>query len=496
MVLDAFLAIEQMNIKNKIGKVDKLRLLISVFLTLSILLFFWIAFQQINQQVDKFNHYVLNVTNKTKANFVQSEFDDLEKIVTLLTKSFEDDNLQVISYLRETDSLLKSITLLSYWKEDGKQFSSSKSDLMQRYSNLTMNTDTVRFLNVGNPQLEIYRKFDTGIALFVLDLYKFHDYFKEQKNGGQTYFELYNSDGVCLMHPDSTRIGKIYEDKIAKLSSVDDTIMESDYLGTAALRNSFDVVGIFDHHKLFVYAPLAVTDVEVRDIGGVSFLLSISAVVLLFVLLMLLNRERTKSARLAMNNLAYQKEEALLRFENLKRKVDPHFLFNALGSLQQLIGKDPVLAKTFVSKMARVYRKFLNSNLSGLTTIREEVLLAKEYYFLQKVRFGPSLLDIDFDIGESFLTKQIPRYSMQIVIENALKHNEFGDENPLEILIYIENDNLCISNTFRPRSVKEESSGYGLSLIANVYDYYHIKGFRYGVYEEKYQVCLPMLPVE
>lgn len=210
----------------------------------------------------------------------------------------------------------------------------------------------------------------------------------------------------------------------------------------------------------------------------------------------LMDLQNRKAKRLSLRNLEYQKEDALLRFENLKRKVDPHFLFNALGSLQQLIGKDPVQAKVFVGKMAKVYRKFLSGDDSGLATIREEVVLAEEYFFLQKIRFVDTLNPLEISISPEALALSIPRFSLQILIENAIKHNELSKMHPLTIVITEMDGRIVVKNSVLLKNSDMDSAGYGTHMIAHVYDFYHVQGFEIQQTESHFTVYLPPIPID
>lgn len=480
----------------------RLSWLASVLLVAFIGLFFWMVFFQIDQKLNSFNLRVLKIVNNDRSQLIQHELNNLGKLVNLMDISFEDDNIAMLTAVMRRDSLYNVFSSTVFWhvghpSQDSTYVNARLKKVFSRgnHSNEapSFRNDTIRFVNDQGPKLEIYRKLANGLAYYEVDLIRLHHYFEGGSSDGSSYFELYDSEGHYLFHPDTDRIGLLSQHFTDEHAMKMDTIVNSDFIGLPFVRHHYPVKGIFSSTILYIYVPFILTDVEVQNIVDVSFVLCICGIILMMGLLFFLNREQRKSERLAMYNLAYQKEEATLRFENLKQKMDPHFLFNALGSLQQLIGKDTKLAQTFVGKMARVYRKFLRVEESGLSTVREDIILAKEYYFLQKIRFGDTLLALNFHFQEDIIVKQIPRFSLQILIENAIKHNEISIDNPLRIDVYLEKSYLYIENTFTPRVSVEESTGYGTLLIANVYDYYNVKGFYAGKEGDIYRVVLPLI---
>jgi len=490
-------------VEKKRNMFRRLSVVALVLLSVSIIAFFWLIFVQIDQQLNQFNRSFLRIVNKHKSEVVQRKFNDFESSIRLISSVLESGDLKSLKMIMEQDSLNQVISSSIYWNTVLPTSSASTINAKyQRYSVWRDNQeyelpafekDTVRYVNKEYPALEVYKKQGENIVLFDINLLKLHDLLGRQLPEDNAYFEIYDQEGYCIYNPDISKIGSQRLDLIEQVGIKKDTIVDSEFLLLPVVRKNYELNGLFSNTKLFIYAPVMLTEVEVRGIGGSSLLLSISGIGLMLVLLFFLNKERRKSERLAMDNLAYQKEDALLRFENFKAKIDPHFLFNALGSLQHLIGKDTKLAQTFVGKMARVYRKFLSVDASGLATVQEEVLLAKEYCFLQQIRFGEAALEVVFDFDEKLITKQIPRFSLQILVENAIKHNEISIENPLKIRLFLGDNCLLVVNSYVPRVLTEESTGYGTVLIANVYDYYNVKGFYGDIEGDIYKVILPLI---
>ncbi|MNT25613.1 hypothetical protein D3C72_1611400 [compost metagenome] len=121
--------------------------------------------------------------------------------------------------------------------------------------------------------------------------------------------------------------------------------------------------------------------------------------------------------------------------------------------------------------------------------------MAKAYFFLQQVRFGAALQDMDINIPRELLEQKIPRLGLQMLIENAIKHTRISKENPLTIrLIYIPETNLLeVSNNWQPRQGAElEGEGYGLNYLSSIYSYYAMAGFHFGIASGQFIVRLPL----
>ena len=447
--------------------------------------------------MNDFNSNVLKAVNNHKVHLIKSELTEIENSFGLITSAIDQGEEDVASFLLDKDSVLQFLHSTVKWSIDTSKKEQAPSIQKIFTHGVPVSAtpsylhDTVIFKQDARPMLDIYRRTTDGVVLYVLDLRYFQHYFEENSLDARSYFELYDALGHCLLHPDTTKIGSLNVTDFNTITN--DTIIQSDFLDVPVLRTSYSIGGLLKDTKLFVNVPIMMTEVEISDIGGFSLLLSVSGIIVMIGLILVLNAERRKSERLTLHNLAYQKEEALLKFENLKRKFDPHFLFNALGSLQQLIKKDPQLAQTFVGKLARVYRKFISTDEDNLSSIKEEVQLAKEYFFLQKIRFGASLEDIDFRIHPEYLSHRIPKFSLQILIENAIKHNEISLENPLIIHCYTNDETLIVENKLSPRISIDASNGYGTLLITKVYDYYQVQGFSAHQNEHVFRVTLPII---
>ncbi|MFY0593738.1 sensor histidine kinase [Roseivirga sp.] len=163
-----------------------------------------------------------------------------------------------------------------------------------------------------------------------------------------------------------------------------------------------------------------------------------------------------------------QKELAQSKFESLKDQIKPHFLFNSFSVLSTVIEDDPKLAVEFVSKLSKIYRYVLDTS-SQLVSLNKELEYLDHYTFLLKVRHVDSLV-VNINIATDREKFKIPILSMQMLIENALKHNYFSKEQPLVIDVYSEDEEyLIVRNNINKRSVTEKPTKIGIENINNRY---------------------------
>lgn len=157
------------------------------------------------------------------------------------------------------------------------------------------------------------------------------------------------------------------------------------------------------------------------------------------------------------------------QLEGLKGQVNPHFLFNSLNSLSSLIGDDPDKAEKFLDEMSKVYRYLLRTNEEGLTTLEAEMQFIYSYFHLLKTRYGDGL-ELETIIDPRYNAYQIPPLTLQMLVENAVKHNMILKNSPLKILIMTTNSGrLVVSNNLQRKDRMVSSNKVGLTNIVNKY---------------------------
>ena len=156
------------------------------------------------------------------------------------------------------------------------------------------------------------------------------------------------------------------------------------------------------------------------------------------------------------------------QFESLKNQIDPHFLFNSLNVLSSLIEENPENAQKFTTSLSKVYRYVLEQKDKELVSVAEELAFATTYMNLLKMRFENS---ITFEIPEDFDdpdAKVVP-LSLQLLLENTIKHNSVSEQKPLQIIITFEDNYLVVSNNLQKKEVLQSRKGVGLQNIVNRY---------------------------
>ena len=152
----------------------------------------------------------------------------------------------------------------------------------------------------------------------------------------------------------------------------------------------------------------------------------------------------------------------------LKNQIDPHFLFNSLNSLNSLI-RDNKQATAFVTKLSFMYRYILQSSDRDLVSVKEELKFLESYIFLIKTRYRDRF-SIDMDIDAVDLEKEVPPLALQLLVENAVKHNEISESHPLQVKIYSEDGAISVENIIRPRTTLAEGTGNGLANLNKRYN--------------------------
>lgn len=180
------------------------------------------------------------------------------------------------------------------------------------------------------------------------------------------------------------------------------------------------------------------------------------------------------------------------KYESLKSQIDPHFLFNSLNVLTSLIGENPKLAEKFTTKLSKVYRYVLEQKNKDLIELDEELHFAKTYMELLTMRFENA---VTFEIPDkaSDSDYKILPLSLQLLLENTIKHNVVSEENPLKVIIREENGYLVVSNNFNPKATMENGTKIGLK---NIIDRYHLITLKKVAVEktaENFVVKLPLL---
>jgi len=190
----------------------------------------------------------------------------------------------------------------------------------------------------------------------------------------------------------------------------------------------------------------------------------------------------------AIHQMAMQQE-----FDTLKSQVNPHFLFNCFNTLSSLIGEDKTKAEAFLNELSKVYRYLLQNNEDGLSTLQSEVQFVKSYYRLLQTRHGDAV-QLNIEIDKRYDLYLLPSMSLQLLIENVVKHNVVSKNAPLEIDIFtIAGNKLVVNNNLIRRVAKAPSNKVGLENIKAKYLLLNQPGFHIMEDEKNFTVVLPLI---
>jgi hypothetical protein len=170
---------------------------------------------------------------------------------------------------------------------------------------------------------------------------------------------------------------------------------------------------------------------------------------------------------LVQENEQYKHAQLQARYESLKQQLSPHFLFNSLATLRELIYVDVAAAERFVEEMSHVYRYLLLHSERNAVPLREELCFLRSYDYLLRMRFGDNLL-LHISIPDHVMDRLVPPLALQTLVENVVKHNVIGRKYPLQLYVELrDSDYLQVRHVRRPRLNSVPSSGVGLHNLAD-----------------------------
>jgi len=215
----------------------------------------------------------------------------------------------------------------------------------------------------------------------------------------------------------------------------------------------------------YILSPISIYNYIVRL--SLPLVVWNTIIVLLIEIFFYNQRQSETEKRLALT----EKEKIQYQYETLKAQINPHFLFNSLNVLSSLAYQDAEKANLFTKKLSGVYRYLLLTNEHPTVTLKEELSFLESYVFLEQIRFENSFSIEIIKDNETFLNKNVIPVSLQLLIENALKHNITTKDYPLSIRIHIAYESVKVSNNLQLRS-SVEKGGVGLINLQKQYFLY------------------------
>lgn len=221
----------------------------------------------------------------------------------------------------------------------------------------------------------------------------------------------------------------------------------------------------------------------------------IASGITILIMLILYSISFFKSWRQAAINIEKLKRESITsKYEVLKNQVNPHFLFNTLNALTTLIYDDKEKAVSFINKFSDVYRYVLDSKDKEVITLEEELKFVKSFIFLLQTRYEKNLI---INIQENSCSGYIPPMALQLLVENAIKHNIIADDTPLYLDIFVNDQNIIVENNLTTKMPNDDQpEGMGLENIKSRYEILTDKTLKVEKDEKKFRVILPILQME
>ena len=220
------------------------------------------------------------------------------------------------------------------------------------------------------------------------------------------------------------------------------------------------------------------------------------SIALIYIIQYALN-SNARAQEVSLQNQMLKTENLRSQFEILRQQVNPHFLFNSLSTLRSMIRSGNPNSEEFVIKLSEVYRQLLMKHQKDVVTLKEELEFVNDYSFMLFARFG-KMLKISIDLPDRLLLLTLPTFSLQLLLENCIKHNTISTDHPLKIKIFSSMPGtVTVENKMQPKITDPEHSGYG---IENLIQRYALLGYADAVFvftdDEVFRVRLQLLNEE
>ena len=344
----------------------------------------------------------------------------------------------------------------------------------------------------------------------LVDLMGFHQKISEMDTKSLNAYITIAWGEVYLYHPDEKKIGtKVSSEDILngkKALVLNKNLIEkvnSDFLNMPVYRYYYPMDAQGGKWMFTANIPNLDLIESIRKMGNSLLIISLLAIFsFLSVFSMGILRWRKEFIRrreieqqnmsLQLKDEQYKQTMITAELERLKSGLNPHFLFNSLSSLRVLVSKDSELAKDFAITLSSLYRYMLRHEYQNTVSLKDELEFTEDYISLQKIRFA-NKIKTDISLPESLMNRKVPPISLQLLVENCIKHTKISDTEPLRIHIFEENDLLVVTNNYNPRESETEYSGKGIENLIKRYSFLTQTNCHFGVNDNYYIAKIPLL---
>lgn len=398
-------------------------------------------------------------------------------------------------------------------KEQGENYIKIKNNGPGHFSDfLITRKDSIYWVSYDSLTLPNKNKLYYGSAVSLDDL---HQYFINIDKTPNNYAYVFTKEGICITHPDQKYLGKNIFDftDITPKDTVTSTTKSgytegstiSEYLKLEVTRfikplktDNFEGYAVVNHVNFLIDESVNKTKIYTVYI----FLAALFLIVTVFILfhrstqLAYLEKEKMQTEKnvLLVENEKMHREEALNQLQQLKNNINPHFLFNSLNSLYMLIGINKENAQRFTMNLSKIYRYLIVPPKENIVPVSQEIKFIQQYMELLKSRFDEELVFDMIIFNPKSLEKRIPYLSLQMVVENAIKHNIATIDQPLNIMIMVEEVGITVRNTWQPKTDESvQGAKFGIDYLNQVYDYFKKNSVNISVDGEYFICFLPLL---
>lgn len=352
----------------------------------------------------------------------------------------------------------------------------------------------------------VVQKNNEMLTGFVFDLKELHTHLTTIDITTPNYAYIFASDGTCIYHPEIELIGRnIFQ--ISTITSQDTTANKNNKSAPTVVLSEFLKLEVYRFFTAFdstsfkgyvsINFPKVNIDDNVNPLKRNTYLIFLTSIFIILILFYFYNLERKRAYKekeqLAVEQEKMNKEKVVMQLKQLKNQMNPHFLFNSLHSLYMLITIDSELAQKFTLNLSNTYRYLINSPHSNLVELDQELKFIEQYIELQRIRFPKELHFELIDKRDNPTKTKIPYLALQIVIENAMKHNIATLDAPLLIQVTLNNECVTVLNNIQLKEQKEEGEGFGLLYIESIYQYYQVDQFKILAQNETFTCVLPLI---
>lgn len=478
---------------------------------------------KVHQQAEKRANDMAERVALNNATIIKTKLEGYHRVLVLLEILQSDSQLGGDLFGSMIDSLAASDSSIVFvWtRGDGRVESASSQEAQRFLTNLPRTQGKpvqVSYAVDGKTRhslLRIWRNTATTKGLLqvgvVIDLVALHGEMMNIREMQSAYVTIVNADRLTFYHPDEQLIGlrdREFADSLSLAGALDTGWIEksanSSYLGIKVYRHSYPFA--IGTEKLLITVSVPNLDFAEfmsktqRNLWLLVVLPMVLFIVYIVIGIVVWMREFVKHKEMEKDVLKLQlqaeqqnKQMVTSELENLKSGINPHYLFNSLGSLVALIKRNPDQAVTFTRSLSSQYRYLLEMEQRNVVPIAEEMEFTRHYIHIQSIRFGEA---IRFAADVPLVDRQgVPPLAIQTLVENCIKHNMASVAHPLAIDISVANGFITVSNNLNRRTGVVESTGKGLANLVKRYSYLTTQECRFVVEDGRFSASIPILEI-